>query len=336
MENKCAGCGALLQMVNKDEIGFTKKINEEGTNYCYRCFRLNNYGEFIKYNRDNETFENIISAIALTDDLIVIVIDIFSIPFDLEKIVNTFSNNKILFVLTKRDLFLVSIKESKIKEYFRSYNCECVIVSSKNNYNFDLLYDTIYDLKTSDHVYVVGFANSGKSSLINRFINNYGDDKVTLTTSSMPSTTISTYSVKVKDDLYLVDTPGIIDTNNMIDNFDSTKEVKHITPNSMIKPRIFDRLVGKSIVIEDLAKVEYLSEHDCNMVVYIGNDVEVSKMNLNTRNEVFENHEVTELTINEPSDIVINGLCFIKVKGKCKVRVKHLNGVKVFLRKPLI
>ena len=40
----------------------------------------------------------------------------------------------------------------------------------------DLVFEKINELKTSENVYVVGYTNSGKSTLINKIIYNMGGD----------------------------------------------------------------------------------------------------------------------------------------------------------------
>ena len=45
--NKCIGCGIKLQNNNKDEIGYTKDLNNK---YCERCFKTIHYNEEKKVN----------------------------------------------------------------------------------------------------------------------------------------------------------------------------------------------------------------------------------------------------------------------------------------------
>ena len=45
--------------------------------------------------------------------------------------------------------------------------------------------------KTTKNVYLVGNTNAGKSTLINKIIDNYSIDKAEITISSMPSTTLN-------------------------------------------------------------------------------------------------------------------------------------------------
>ena len=96
----------------------------------------------------------------------------------------------------------------------------------------------IYKYKTDNKVYLVGETNSGKSTLVNKIIKNYTDSEDMITTSLMPSTTLDTIEIKLDDELMLVDTPGIINKNSII-NYIDVKTIKKITPKNEIKPKTF-------------------------------------------------------------------------------------------------
>ena len=49
------------------------------------------------------------------------------------------------------------------------------------------------------NVYVVGNTNAGKSTLINKIIDNYSIDKSLITISNMPSTTLDQIKIPIKD-----------------------------------------------------------------------------------------------------------------------------------------
>ena len=80
--------------------------------------------------------------------------------------------------------------------------------------------------KHSNNVYVVGYTNAGKSTMINRFIHNYVKSPGMITTSIIPSTTIDNISVKISDELTLIDTPGILKDGSIINyvNYDMMKK----------------------------------------------------------------------------------------------------------------
>lgn len=328
--NKCVGCGSILQTDNKEEIGYTNNINNS---LCERCFRIKNYSDYKLVSKSNEDYINIISNIGSTNSLVVLVVDLFNIPSNLD-IIGKYINNDILLVLTKRDLLPLSVYDVNLINYFNKYNLniiDTIIISSMKNYNFDLLLDKINNYKHDKYVYVVGYTNAGKSTMINKLLYNYTDIKPVITTSVLPSTTIDSIEINFKDNLVLIDTPGLLDNNNIINSID-TKNIKRIIPNKEIKPITYQIKCKQTLFIEDIVRVDL---DDMNsLTFYISNS-------LNMERSFKESNKLTnlvkhELNVLDNNDIVINGLGFIKVVNSCKVILYTLDKVDVYTRDSLI
>lgn len=324
MIDKCTGCGAILQTTDELKEGYCRSLNKM---LCERCFRIKHYGDYKVVLKDNNDFINILQAIDKTDSLVVVVVDLFAIPKDIE-ILNKYMHNKKLLVLTKRDLFAKDIDDAKFFNYFTGTYLDKIIVSSMNNYNFDYLYEQINHYNNNGSVYVVGFTNAGKSTLINKLIYNYSDLKTEITTSVLPSTTLATIEVKINDQLTLLDTPGLIDSGNIV-NYISDKRLKRIIPGSLIKPITYQIRTLQCIKVEDLLIVESSSN---NLTFFIS-----SKLNI----ERFYNRPMTNLIphsidANGGEDIVISGLGFIKVTKKETIKLYTLDKIDIYLRKSLI
>ena len=338
MSRKCIGCGAILQSDNPDNIGYVIKSKIDVANYCERCFRLINYGEFKNVISDNDKYLQIYKDINNTDDLVLYLADIFNLN-DSINLINEHITNKIILVITKYDIIPKSVKESKIKENINQFNfnkniIDIVFVSSKTNYNIDLLYNKIYQYKTSNNVYVVGNSNSGKSSLINRFIKNYSNENLQITTSILPSTTINTNQIFISKDLILIDTPGFIENDN-ISNFVSAKDLKRIMPSKEIKPITYQIIEGTSLLIDKLLRIEYVKGEKNSFTFYLSNDIIISRINTMTNERGKELYmHLIEVLPNE--DVIVNGLCFIKVTKKALLKIYTINGVGVYKRKSLI
>ena len=196
MIKKCIGCGSILQDKDEKEQGFTYSLEK---NLCNRCFRISNYSEYTKMDRPNSEYIDIIKKINKTNDLVVLVVDIFMIPKDIDELFS-YLNNDILLVLTKRDVLPLSIKNENIEIGVRKRFKNIIdyeLVSSVKNYNLDNLYSKINKYKKSKNVYVVGFTNAGKSTLINKIIYNYSYSNLEITTSIMPSTTLDTIKIDI-------------------------------------------------------------------------------------------------------------------------------------------
>ena len=326
----CIGCGVRLQDENVLKIGFTANISND---LCMRCFRLKNYGEYESISSTFVHYEEILNSINKTSSLVLYVVDILNISDSLGDI-RKYVHNKMILVLNKRDLLPLSIKDDKIIDYIKELGLDfqdIIVVSSENNYNLDLLYSKL--IKQSKSVYVVGFTNAGKSSLINKIIYNYGDKSDNLTISPLPSTTLSKISIKVNDKLTLIDTPGIIDNTNII-NFVDKKMYKKLNSKKEIKPRTYQVYRGQSLIINDLVRIDYVEGDRNSFTFYIPNELKIKKINSKSAKMLDFTQFSYDVKYNE--DLVINGLGFIKMTLKGKVIIYINKDIKVFTRKNLI
>ncbi len=327
---KCDGCGVELQSIDKESLGYTRSISNT---LCERCFRIRNYNEYKTVIKDNNEFLNILDSINQTKDLTILVVDLFNINKNLNIIGKHITNN-ILLVLTKRDLLPKSCYDKKILEYFNNYNLnivDSVIISSKNNYNYDELYKKINEYKITNNVYVVGFTNSGKSTMINKILYNYSTNNTVITTSNLPSTTIDSIEVNVNDDLTLIDTPGILDNSDIINYLDSN-EIKRVIPDKEIKPITYQIKTKQSLYIDNLVRLD-ISDYN-SITLYMSNKLKVERVYKDK--EDLKNLKLHIIEVDDDSDIVIQGLMFIHVIKKCTVKVYVKEDVSVFTRKSLM
>ena len=271
---KCLGCGAILQNKKINDVGYVTNLDNS---LCTRCFRIKNYNEYKIVDADNSNYLKILEGVNKTNDLVLLVIDIFDIPTRLSEIRNIIKND-IILVINKRDILPSSIYDANIINYFKKFNLhelDIVLVSSKKNTNLDELYSLIKKYQNSLNVYVVGYTNAGKSSLINKLIYNYADNrKSSITVSNMPSTTIDTIEVKLDDNLVLMDTPGLLNENSIINKIDG-KELKHIIPTSTIKPRVYQIKCPQHIFLEDYLRIDLNSNND--IVFYVANNLNIER-----------------------------------------------------------
>lgn len=309
--NKCIGCGDLI----------------EEKELCERCFRIKNYNDYKVVVKDNANFIPILENINDTNDLVLLVVDLFNIK-DLSEITK-YIKNDILLVLTKRDL-LPNVYEEKLLNY--NYNIKCVdkiVVSSNKNYQFDELLELINKHKKSNKVYVVGYTNAGKSTMINKLIYNYSTNISSITTSPLPNTTLNTIEIKLNDDLILFDTPGLLDSGD-ITNYVTGKELKKIIPNKAIKPITY-QIKGKQIIIvDDYLRIE---AENIDLTLFLSNSLSIKRYYKD--NDILKNLNKTVVNVNK-NDVVIKGLGFIKTNKKGIINIYTLDNVDVFTRDSLI
>ena len=324
MIKKCVGCGINLQTKNKDIEGYVDDINKE---ICERCFKLKHYGEYKEVTLDNKDYQNILDNIP-SDSLVVYLTSVLNLNLEyIEKF------NNVIIVLTKKDLLPKSVKDYKLINYISKMTSnykDIEVISSIKNYNLDNLMNKIKQYKNNQEVYFIGMTNSGKSTLINKIIKNYSDNKLEVTTSIYPSTTLNKIELNIND-LKIVDTPGLLSKGSILNDL-SQKEIKKITPKKEIKPRSYQLKGNNSLIIDNKIRVDFLGDN--NITIYISNNINIVKTRLS--NNTLKEARVKELSLKENKDIVIEDLCFIKLTKESKVNIYTNYNVNIYERDNLI
>ena len=321
--NRCQGCGSILQNEDFNKEGYVKDLTKT---FCERCFRIKHYNEYKKIDKDNSYYLNIIKKIEETGDLVVLVTDFLNFDFiDIK--------NPVILVLTKRDLIPRGVYEDKLLENIGS-NLNIltkIVVGSNNNYNLDLLYEKINEYKKSKNVYVVGFTNAGKSTLINKIIKNYGKNDRYITTSNLPSTTLDLIEAYISDDLTLIDTPGLLDEGSIILKADE-KLLKKIVPNKEIKPITIQVKKAQSIFLDNILRIDV--NEGTNLIFYVSNNLKIERVYED--NDRLSNLKKQSIDIDGGYDLVIKGLGFIKVTNKTNIVLYLDENVKYMIRQSII
>lgn len=324
MNNKCIGCGILLQDIDKDKDGY---VSSNDHRLCLRCFKIKNYGQNKVVVAGNDDYLKILDSIH-EDDLVVYVSSLLTLNLDH---VNKFKN--VILVLTKRDIMPKSIKNEKIVNYVSTkYNIkDIVIVSAFKKLNLDCLYNKLVKLGKGKKIYFVGSTNSGKSTLINEMIKSYNGYDGEITMSSFPSTTLSTIDVKIGD-LLVVDTPGIVCEDSII-NYLDIKDIKRLNSKKEIKPITF-QIKGKgSILLDNLCRIDY-DTNISSMTFYVSNSLRVDKISLN--NNKMLDYNSCEYNLDRDKDIVIEDVGFIKMTNPVSVKLYYCDSINVIVRDNLI
>ena len=333
MSKYCSGCGVLLQDENILEEGYTASLEND---LCQRCFRMKNYGEYQVSTRSNEEYIEILKSIDETKDLVVYMTDILNLDKDLTW-VREYIHNKMILVLNKKDVLPKSVKDEKLINYIKE-TCplfeDVVVISTEKNYNIDLLLNKIKKYQTTKRVYVVGHTNVGKSSLINKLIKNYSENNSNLTISPLPSTTLNKIEIELNDTLTFIDTPGLVDRENLV-NYVDVNELKKIQPKKEIKPKTYQIRKGQCIVIDNHFRIDYVEGERNSFTVYASNSLKIKKYNA-SKCQALKDLSTKEIEVGYREDVVINGLGFIKVVDKASVLVYVDKNVDVFTRKSLI
>lgn len=328
MIKHCLGCGIVLQNKDQEKDGYVQDITND---LCERCFRIEHYNEYKVVSKENQDYVKIIKKIP-SNHLIVVVLSLFEFG-SLEKINSLFGEN-IILCLTKRDILPKSLIDEKIKKYFyNKVHClETLVISSIKNYQLDALYDAILKYSHGKDVYVVGYTNSGKSTLINKFIKNYSDLKIKITESRYPSTTLDTIRIPLKE-FTLIDTPGLIDEGNIVHYLD-VKLLKKYQVNKEIKPKIYQIRQSGMLVIDDLLVVKYHSlKEKSSLILFMNPSVNI--LHTAFKEDVKCNIDKGKFIVSN-QEIVMEGLCFFKVVGSVELEIYTKYDISIDIRESLI
>lgn len=318
---KCIGCGAILQDVYPNEEGYTKDLSNE---LCERCFNIKHYNKYVRVK--DKDYTQIIKEIDLKKDLIILVTDFLNL-YNLDDLK---VDSPVILVVTKVDLLPRSInKEGLLKRIKCKLNVVSkILISSKNNFNLDLLYSEILKYKKTNNVYVIGYTNAGKSTLVNKMLKNYGNIVGEITTSNLPSTTLDLISNKVNNELTLIDTPGLLDSGSLV--LLSSKELlKKITPKKEIRPISYQVKGKQYLLFEDFMRLDL---EDTNIICYMSNDIEIRRV-YKDRESILKRYDF-KIGINQ--DLVIKGLGFITFKKNCDVTLWLTKECKYLIRDSII
>lgn len=323
----CLGCGSILQDKDNKKDGYT--INLEH-NLCERCFKLKNYGEYKKTEKNNQDYNKILNSIN-KKSLVLYICDILSLNLE-----NIDKFNNVILVLTKRDILPKSIKDNKIIEYIKKRHenlLDIEIISSTHNYNLDSLYNKIIKYNNKLPIYLVGNTNSGKSTLLNKILKNYSTQELEITTSMYPSTTLDKIEIKLNEEITLIDTPGLLNENSLMNKL-SNKELKKYNIKKEIKPRTIQIKDTGSILIDNLIRLDYHTKIPNSITIYINNGIPTKK--ISTNNTILKDGMHKNILLNNNKDIVIEDICFIKIVKPIEIDLYTKENIKISIRDNLI
>lgn len=319
MTKKCIGCGAELTL-EKGKLGYTNNIE---SNLCMRCFNIKNYNKYEKVNY-LEDVNTIIKEVKESNDIVILVVDVFNLNKNINEIIN-YLNNNVILCITKYDL--VDVEENKIMKYIDANCLGKIIISSKNNYNLDNLMDLIKTYKKSNNVYLVGYTNAGKSTLINKIIKNYSVSNYELTTSVLPSTTLSFVKVNVNEELTLIDTPGII-VSNIIDYLDE-ETIKKLIPKKKIKPQIYQIKTEQIITVDNFLGLKIKPYN--TVVFYAADTLKYTRYYKNIETKLI----IKKIKVPANIELIINGFGVIKIKNQTEIELFLPHNMDIETRKSL-
>lgn len=360
----CMGCGVPLQTEEEEKLGYipkTKLSDPDRDLVCKRCFQLRHYNKQQPVSVDSDEFLNMVSKISQTDSLVVHLIDIFDVEGTLLKsLPRIVGKNPILLVGNKVDLLPKSTNQNKLKNWLLKMAkdagikvLDVYLISSQKGYHLNELAMRMETERKNKDIYVVGVTNVGKSTFINQFIKRSTGVKEAITTSYFPGTTLGFIHIPLDDKSALIDTPGIMNKNQMA-HYVSKQDLKIITPKKEIKPRNYQLNSGQTLFIGGLVRFDFVKGDKQTFVCYFANELLVHRTKLEKADSLYEKQlgklltppdEETLKTLpklvkqsyritDEYTDVVFPGLGWITIlSGNVTIDVHSPKGIGISIRK---
>lgn len=361
----CVGCGVPIQTDEKEALGYAPpSALERDVIICQRCFRLKHYNEIQDVAMTDEDFLKLLSGIGKTNALVVKVVDIFDfngswVP-GLQRLVG---KNDILLVGNKVDLLPKSTNHNRLIKWMKHSAkglglkpVDVLLMSAEKGSGIQEVAEAIDHYRHGKDVYIVGCTNVGKSTFINRLINKFGgDDRLTITTSHFPGTTLDFIDIPLDDDQMLYDTPGVVNQHQAA-HFISQNDYKKVMPHREIKPKVYQLNEKQTLFLGGLARLDYLSGGRRSVICYVSNALYIHRTKQENADELYQNQfgkllappsdQGAELPVmkrhdflikQEDMDIVFSGLGWMTVKaGEANVSAYAPEGIGVTIRPSII
>ncbi len=361
----CAGCGILIQTEDKDKIGYAPPAAlKRDVVICQRCFRLANYNEIHPVNMTDEDYRSLVSTIAKTRSLVVLIVDLFDFNGSwIKDIKQLVGKNDILLVGNKMDLLPKSTNFNKVSNWLRQSlkrkglkPLDVLVMSAEKKIGIENVAEAIDYYRNGKDVHVVGCTNVGKSTFINQLIKIFGGQAdEAITTSHFPGTTLNFIGIPLNETQMLYDTPGIVNREQAA-HYVSPEDYKQMMPKKEIKPKVFQLNEQQTLFLGGLGRMDYESGGRRSFVCYVSNRVTIHRTKLEQADHLYQTQlggvlnppqetpdtppEMVrhEFVLEEPdTDIVFSGLGWITVKGKgAVVAVYAQKGMGVTLRSSII
>ncbi|WP_097157256.1 ribosome biogenesis GTPase YqeH [Bacillus oleivorans] len=361
----CIGCGVLIQTEDPEKIGYAPpSALEKEEIVCKRCFRLKHYNEVQDVELTDDDFLKMIHRISQDDALVVKIVDIFDFNGSWLNGIQRFAGkNPVLLIGNKVDLLPKSVKQSKLIQWMNKQAKELglkpldiALVSAHKGIGMEEAISLIEHHRNGRNVYVVGTTNVGKSTFINKIIEQVAGAKDVITTSHFPGTTLDFIRIPLDDEQSMIDTPGIINRHQMA-HVVSKKDLKVITPKKEIKPKVYQLNEGQTLFYGGLGRLDFIIGERHSFIHYFSNELPIHRTKIEKADELYQNHlgELLsppdqeskenfpplvrhEFSIKEDkTDIVFSGLGWVTIQEKgVKVAAYAPKGISVLLRRSLI
>ncbi|GMH92922.1 hypothetical protein TL16_g12489 [Triparma laevis f. inornata] len=307
---------------------------------CQRCYDLDSKGTTLLSSSSSpsssippSTFTKMLTKTltpsVLSSSVILILVDLFdfnasdsALSYINNLIISSGSKAKVILGVNKSDLFpsdtITPLRaESYIRRELEIAGIECVkgqgsvkLLSGKTGFGVEALMGKINKelrMSSREKVYVVGGANVGKSTLLNRIISKREGKRIGrgskknkfsaelksvggVTESNVPGTTLGVIEIELSEGKKLYDTPGLIVEGSFLEYFKG-EELKKVVPKKRVEPVTYRVEPGGSLMIGGVGRIDL--HEDCKsflITVFVSNEVKVHPCKTEKAEELLEKH----------------------------------------------
>jgi len=343
----CTGCGAALQMEDENARGYvtsTAFLREQPL--CKRCYQLLHYGKFTPSSVTEDEYRTTVMRALTRPSLVLYVVDLFDFNGSIVRgLSGSLRDHEVWLVANKVDLLPSELNRERLSSWLlreaRRLGVEVAqvfLVSAKTGEGIDILWEAVTARARSRQAVAVGMANVGKSSVLNRLLEQAGQlEGQPFTTSPYPGTTLSGFTLKLGGSgVILTDTPGLLGKFRLQDRV-CQESLKTIIANDRVRPRVFQLQPGQSLFLGGLVRLDFLSGAAQPFIVYAANQLTVHRTKLSSADELYQRQRGALLNPpcercdtslqtlksknmsfleGKPVDVVIPGLGWIRLSGK--------------------
>ncbi len=288
MSNKCVGCGIELQISDPNLLGYTNSLD---SNYCKRCYRIKHYGDYTSLKKHAVSSDKVFEAVNQCEGVILLVIDVTDIDSGLfTGIQRHLAQRDFIIVLTKWDLLPKTVSKQKVESYLlsklRDYPINIVGIamsSNKGQLGITSLITQIKRLKIKQLI-AVGYANMGKSTLINAMIGKQDH----LTISPYPHTTLELNKIDWEYGT-IIDTPGIKIENSFFDTLDF-EDFEKYSIQTPFKPKTYQLDSAQSFVIDRVGVISLIPKGEASVTLYFSTQIPIHRTKYDNLETYLEKH----------------------------------------------
>ncbi|MCL6627499.1 GTPase [Alicyclobacillus shizuokensis] len=287
----CSGCGVALQSEREDEPGFVPlSALTRLQPVCRRCYRITHYGEFSPVVVPAAEYERQVAEVGKRPDLVLYVLDVFDLEGSLvPNLARHIGKSPVVVIVNKVDLLPKEVRVETLADWVaervRSTGVQpagVCFVSARKGQGLDAV-DGWIQAEAKSRAYVVGMANVGKSTLVNRLLAGTYPEAAGFTVSRVPGTTVglvgADYATKGGHEVQLIDTPGLIQGRRAIDQLCSDCLATAV-PETRLRPRVYQLDPGQSLWIGNFARFDLVEGVHQPVVCYVSNSLTVHRTKL--------------------------------------------------------